>query len=73
LFEPTIAMRYGFKKKSSPPLDIIELFLDFSMTPIKGISSDDDVIDYDVSIVRDAISEVWTLALYAMNIKITFP
>ena len=44
LFEPTIAIRYGFNKKTTAPIDLEEIFQPFATIPVEGISSDEDVI-----------------------------
>jgi hypothetical protein len=71
LFEPTIAMRYGYKKKSPSTLDVLELFEEIATTPVDGVSSDNDWIDHSShnSDIDEAISEVWTFSLCVKYVK----
>jgi hypothetical protein len=62
-------MRYGFKKKTTAPVDLVEIFRAFATIPADGISDDTDFIETnDIQDYKETLEEV-TLVYYLIPYK----
>ncbi|KAF8954650.1 hypothetical protein BDZ97DRAFT_1765880 [Flammula alnicola] len=68
LLEPTFAMRFGYKKKTNEPIDLMALLHQIANTPADGIAGDEDWVDINIypNLEQD-IAELWAIPFLHRN------